>query len=314
MLFVVPGPDAPISGGNRYNGALLEALGVQRIDADELVPFALEDWSGALWVDSLYLAQLPRIRARARCARSLGLLAHSLPSQLAQAAGHADGRLVQRERALLALLDRAVAPSETMRGWLAERAPSLPVRVVPPAHEALPANRSEAALTGVLVANLLPNKGVLPFLQVLTASLRPDDALTLRVIGRLDLDRAYAAQCLAYAEPRIVFCGELPFAQLLAEYARAHVLVSASRAESYGMAIAEGRASGCIVLAHAGGHVVHLHDAASGSLVDDDQALADALVGLVRDRKERTRRSLRAEAARPAARSWGEVAREFSRF
>ncbi len=311
MLFVVPGPNAPVSGGNRYNGALIDALGARRVDLTELKHFELERWAGALWVDSLYLTQLPRIRARARRARSLGLLAHALPSLLAYAEGCPDTLLEEHERALLAMFDRAVAPSDTMRDWLAERAPALPVSVIAPAQSALPADRSAEPLTALLVANLLPNKGVLPFLGVLAHKLQTSDQFELRVIGRVDLDRDYAARCLAYAEPRIVFTDGMPFEALLVEYSRAQVLVSASRSESYGMAIAEARASGCIVLARAGGHVAKLHDPASGTLVESDEALADALLELVRDPWKCARR-LAAQERLPT-RSWSDVAREFMR-
>ncbi|HEX5660566.1 MAG TPA: glycosyltransferase family 4 protein [Polyangiales bacterium] len=304
MLFVVPGPEAPVSGGNRYNDALIHALGAARIDAAALDVHAL---ASEVWVDSLYLTLLPRLRGRVR---QLGLLAHSLPSLLAQAAGQ---RTEIDERALLGLLDCAVAPSETMRDWLLERAPGLRVRVVEPAVHALPVRAKAGALHAVLVANLLPNKGVLPFLASLASKLHPQDQFTLRVIGRLDLDREYAARCVAFAESRVVFVGGVPYAELLAEYARAQVCVSASRSESYGMAVAEARASGCIVLARGGGHVAKLLDPASDVLVESDDALVDALLELVRDPRRCAKRSRRALASRAATRSASDVAREFLR-
>lgn len=312
MLFVVPGPEAPVSGGNRYNGSLIDALGARRVDLAGLAAFPLESWQGALWVDSLYLRHLPRIRSRARRAL-VGMLAHSLPSQLARAEGRPDDLLDEHERALLAVVGQAVAPSATMRDWLRERAPSLRVSVIEPAHHALPASRVAGLLTVLMVANLVPNKGVLPFLAALTERMRPGDRFRLRVIGRVDLDPHYASRCRAHADPRIEFTDGMRFDDLLAEYARAHVLVSASRSESYGMAIAEARASGCIVLARAGGHVAKLVDLTSSVLVDDDLALADAMLALARDASECTRRLACAAATRGPARSWSDVAREFMR-
>ncbi|MET0287171.1 MAG: glycosyltransferase family 4 protein [Polyangiales bacterium] len=305
MLFVVPGPDAPVSGGNRYNDGVIEALGARRVELAALDARSLEA-ERVVWLDSLYLMHAPRVRACARRA-SLGLLAHALPSQLARAEGRADEALEAHERALLALFDHAIAPSETMREWLAERAPALRTSVVGPAVHKRTARR-EMPLTALMVANLLPNKGVLPFLQALSP--RADDAFTLRIVGRVDLDREYAAQCLAYAEPRIVFTDGMPFEALLDEYARAHVLVSASRSESYGMAIAEARASGCLVLARAGGHVARLLDP-HDTLVHDDRALAEALLGLVRDPAACARRL--AGVVPLPVRGWSEVARELMR-
>lgn len=297
MIFFVPGPEAPLSGGNRYNEALIAQLGARRTsDA--------EGASGVVWVDSLFLAQLPSLRPRAT---RLGLLAHSLPSLLSEAyAQQLD------ESALLALLDCAVAPSETMRDWLRERAPQLRVRVVEPAVDALPVHEKVGPLQVSMVANLTPNKGVLPFLEALASEVRAQDRFTLRVIGRLE-DSAYARRCVAFAESRIVFCGALPFDALRAEYARAHALVSASRSESYGMAIAEARAHGCIVLARAGGHVAKLLNVACDSLVESDHALVEALLAIARDPSSLAERSRCALATKPCLRSWRDVADEFAK-
>jgi glycosyltransferase involved in cell wall biosynthesis len=91
------------------------------------------------------------------------------------------------------------------------------------------------------------------------------------------------------------------------------VLLSASRVESFGMAIAEARASGCAVIARRGGHVAELvTPAAGGELVDDDPALVRALLALARDPVLRARRVALAEAGRLAARSWAAVASEFA--
>ncbi|HEY6877083.1 MAG TPA: glycosyltransferase [Polyangiales bacterium] len=307
MLFVVPGPEAPISGGNRYNDALIGALRASRVEAAALNRDVLARVPGPLWVDSLYLTSLTEIRALAG-ARPLGLLAHSLPSQLARAAGEPEPALEERERAWLAMVERAVAPSDTMRGWLIERAPSLKVRVVEPGVIGAPDARREGPLRALMIANLLPNKGVLPFLEALAARLRPSDVFTLRIIGRADLASTYAARCRALAEPRIVFAGGLPFETLLRELARSHVLVSASRSESYGMALADARACGCVVLARDGGHAAALAD-----VVDDDDALADALLSLVRDERALAHRLAHAQRTRLPPRGWEEVAHEFLR-
>lgn len=301
MLFIVPGPDAPVSGGNRYNNELIAGVGARRLDADGLNSFALEGELGVVWVDSLYLSLLPRIRVRARRARGVGLLAHSLPSKLAEATGEGDPLLDAQEAALLSAAQQAVAPSETMRAWLLERAPALRVRVVPPGIVGAP-NTAAGPLRAVMVANLITNKGVLPFLQALSARVRGVDQFSLRVIGRVDLDPAYASRCRAITlDGRVAFTDGMQFPQLLGELARAHVLVSASRMESYGMAIAEARACGCLVLARAGGHVEQL--VPREHVFSDDHALAQTLLDLART-------PFTQPPAWPS-RSWHEVAREF---
>jgi glycosyltransferase involved in cell wall biosynthesis len=100
----------------------------------------------------------------------------------------------------------------------------------------------------------------------------------------------------------------MPFERLLQELARAHVLVSASRIESFGMAIAEARACGCVVLARKGGHVESQLD---DPVANSDAELADQLLELARDSSLLHARLARVKP--PPARSWSDVAREFMR-
>jgi glycosyltransferase involved in cell wall biosynthesis len=336
-VFVVPPPEAPVSGGNRYNEGLLAALGasVERWDLA-----ALEDaftrpstcfadvLSGercVVWVDSLYFDQLLALRARLPAEVALRLIAHSLPSQLHEAsgAGPLGSSCLARERATLDVLAGALAPSETMRGWLRARGARCPVWVVPPAVDAAPNTRDDAApLRALMIANLVSNKGVLEFLGALAAGLCASPvpaAFSLRIVGSPQADPAYAAACHALQAQQpalrasVQLLGALPFARLRDELGAAHALVSASRSESFGMALADARAAGLIVLARRGGHVAQLlqgHE--GGALVDDDASLAAALLALARaDSAAREQRLHRARATRLRARSWAEVAHAF---
>jgi glycosyltransferase involved in cell wall biosynthesis len=158
-------------------------------------------------------------------------------------------------------------------------------------------------------------------LHALASRARESDDFTLRCIGRFDLDLPYGEACRRARddEPllaaRVELVGVQTQAQVLDELARAHVLISASRVESFGMAIADARASGCVVLARAGGHVARLVDAeAGGCVVADDAALAEAFLACVRDRAALSERLRRAAARRLAPRSWDDVARAFLAF
>ena len=107
------------------------------------------------------------------------------------------------------------------------------------------------------------------------------------------------------------FLDEIPQAQVFDQLARSALLVSASRMESYGMALAEARAHGTPILARAGGHVAaHVDPAAGGQLVADEAELAHAFVALLRRPTELERRIGLAEAARQT-RSWHLTALEF---
>jgi glycosyltransferase involved in cell wall biosynthesis len=342
-LFVVPPPEQAQSGGGLYNEGLLAALradgiGCLRADPDDPALPALARGSCALWVDSLYLDQLPALRARLGDAPPLGLLAHSLPCFTR---GSLDARGAAREqntdawpvcisrteRTALRGLAAAIAPSDTMAGLLRQLSPELPLAVVEP-----PIRRSEAPRVRrahpivLLAANLTPNKGVLPFLERLSRALASPRApggegaaFALWIAGRADGDPGYAAACAACVERgplagSVRFLGWLSHAALLERMREAEIFVSASRVESFGMALADACASGMLVLARRGGHVERLVGAERGGiLADDDAALVDCLLALLRDPAARTERLALAERAAPAPRSFEDVARDFAR-
>lgn len=321
--FIVPPPDAPPSGGNLYNEGLLAGLPALHppVPCVRLTPAQLDAsvLTETVWLDTLYLDQLPRVRALAPAGARVCLIAHALPSRLARAAGLSHAALEDAERARLTALDGALAPSSTMASVLRALAPALPVWTVEPAIQAIASSRSAVGpLSAFLIGNLTPNKGLLPLLRALDGALRASDDFTLTVLGGDHADPDYARACASVlaASPalaaRVAMRGVQPFDQVLSALARGHVLVSASRDESFGMAIADARAAGCIVLARRGGHVAAQLRDAPDALFDDDASLAMALLRLARDPGERTRRLARAAQRRPAPRSWRDVAREFA--
>jgi glycosyltransferase involved in cell wall biosynthesis len=96
---------------------------------------------------------------------------------------------------------------------------------------------------------------------------------------------------------------------VLDELAQAHVLVSASRSESFGLAVSDARASRCVVLARAAGHVAQLVSAAAGgALLADDGELVQALLALCRDPAALRERLERAALHALPTRSWHEAA------
>jgi glycosyltransferase involved in cell wall biosynthesis len=325
-LFVVPSASALPTGGNLYNEGLLSALLAQgqrfvRCAGDQVAE--LSSAFDFVWIDSLYLDQLPTLWSKLPRARWRGLLLHALPSSLAHAAGGAAEPLLQHERRELTSFDCVLATSATAAEALSSLAPQLSPWVVEPAIRRAAgapsgAQDAQARVHALMIANLTLNKGVLPWLEALAARVRVEDAFRLRCVGRFDLDPAYAEACLRTVREsellhqRVEFTGVLSEADVLSELARAQLLISASRTESFGMAIADARASGCVVLARAGGHVARLVDrAAGGELVLDDGALAEAFLACVRDRDGLRRRSEQAAAERLAVRSWQDVAQSF---
>ena len=303
FLFVIPDAQASITGGNLYNLGLLAALrqagaGVRVARASDV-----QRQDGIAFVDSLYLEQLPRIKA---LTSSCHLLCHYLPSLVASTEPS------PAERAALAAADGTVVTSEFMARTLAALAPR-PIVVVPPAIDVGAARswQPSGVVRGVIVANLVPGKGVLPFLEALLP--HAPAGFELCVIGSLDADPKYAAACQARAAGHAVaFVGALPHAAMLDRVAASDLFISASRMESFGMALAEARALGVPIVARAGGNAgAHVDEAAGGRLVATDAALAAECVRLASDRSELGHRRDAASRARPPARTWAQAAREF---
>ncbi|HET8940154.1 MAG TPA: glycosyltransferase family 4 protein [Polyangiales bacterium] len=315
-VFVTPPLDGPATGGTLYNRQLLAAV-------DDSQQFSLAELPAQVsaeqvWVDSLYLAELPALRRRLESTTRVGLLLHYLPSLLSNPQLRAAKELSDVELRALEHADMVVTPSEYLRQLVLELCPGKPCACVGPGVE-VPQLGGEPVRDGsaLMICNVTENKGVLPFLQEL-ALLAPSSAdFELSIAGSLQLETAYARTCVelcqqgAWLRAHVRFVGSLPQPALFLRLARASVLVSASRFESYGMALAEARALGTPILALEGGNVANMLAADSGGeLTRSPRALAHALCQLMSDPREC---KLRLERARSAAsvRPWRVVALEF---
>lgn len=145
-------------------------------------------------------------------------------------------------------------------------------------------------LSGVLrvVAALRP---AWPGLRLRVAGYGPDEAAL----------RRYAAELGLLADGTVVFLGKLPHVAVAAEMAQATVLVSFSRAETFGVVLLEARACGRPVVATRMGSVPELFapEGAFGLLVapDDEAALARALAEVLARPEQFDGPRLRADAA-----------------
>jgi glycosyltransferase involved in cell wall biosynthesis len=170
----------------------------------------------------------------------------------------------------------------------------------------------------LLVGNVVPGKGIEPFLRALAQSLHKDDRLSLSIVGSLDADRDYAQRCQHLVSKsvslleRVTWRGVLTPERALAELAEAELLLSASVMESYGMALAEARVAGVPILALAGGNIAaHVDVRAGGQLVRSASELANASLQLARAPAQARERIESARRHAPAACSWSEAARQF---
>lgn len=306
LELVVPSLDGPVTGGTRFNAQLVAAL---KRAGHEVVVRGEPSGEGMAWVDTLFMDRVAAWSERA----AVGLLTHWLPSLVRVGEGVALEELGDDERATLRRAAAFVVPSPFMCGVLvrlgvaAER-----IGIVEPGSVAeLGAREPADRLRAVLVGNVTEGKGVLELVE----ALRGSEGISLRIVGSMMADAAYADRVRAAAQGLDVeLVGAVPHDRCLAIVSESDVLVSASRMESYGMAIADGRACGVPVLARAGGNVGNLVEAeAGGELVTDVGALAMALRRLAADRDELERRVALARLGR-RTRSWDEVAKDFVAF
>jgi glycosyltransferase involved in cell wall biosynthesis len=333
--FVVPPLDGPISGGTLYNRELIAALQRARfaaapLDIAEAARTLEAGQEGVFWIDSLYLDAVPRLTRAARQRQTIGLAMHYLPSLVARPQGVSREWLRDDEREALDSADVFLATSPFMQGAI-ERllAQPRPIVVVEPGRNAAAARHldhhpSIAGMRAILVANLVHGKGIEPFFSALAERLahtpRKDDRTRIVVVGSDTTDPEYARKCreqvatssdLAHA---VTFAGALAPELVAARLAESNLFVSASRMESFGMALADARAAGLPILARDAGYAsFHVHPQEGGELVSSDEALTTAFVRLSADRREH---AVRFEQAREAAvhrpvRSWSDAAADF---
>jgi glycosyltransferase involved in cell wall biosynthesis len=140
------------------------------------------------------------------------------------------------------------------------------------------------------LGNLIPRKGLLPLIDALAGLSR--EAWTLRIAGRLDMDRAYVRRvrrALQYwgLTDRARLLGPLEGSLLANELARAQVLCMPYAYEGFGMATLEAQGFGLPVIGCRAGATPDLvDDGINGYLVHpgDHAAVRRALTHLYRDR------------------------------
>ena len=324
--FVVPDLDGPTSGGTQYDRMLLAAASGTGLSCATLshaaAPAALVRATAGdvFWVDSLFLGSFAGLVACARADTPVGLIAHYLPSLVEEGEGLALDQLTVAERSALQAASLFLVTSDFMgrviRRLVGDRSPILCVE--PGRAGCEPLLLPDPPVRALLVANLVPGKGVAPFLAALAKHAILADDFSLRVVGSLGSDPAYARRCVELAADtrlrgRVDLVGELSPGDTLRAMEASNLLISASFMESYGMALAEGRAIGLPIVARAGGNVVNLVEPYSGGeLVQDEDELALAFLRLVREPERLRRRLILARARSLPPRSWADAARELA--
>ena len=330
IVVLVPDLHDRPTGGNVYNRRIIEELDtrgpvevVRGVPSPDAVPAAASGPETTIVIDSLLVQHADALRAlrEAHPAASLLLLAHYLHCLDPREQSSADA---DAERTLLPLFDGAVTTSRYARQALVDAGlAAASVEVVPPGLDAdyrAPIGESpdgSAPPEILTVANLLPGKGLRPFVDVLE---RLDDGAwrwTLVGDDTLDPDCADALRRRLRAAPiadRVRLPGPVPPGDLRARYDRADVFVLPSRFETCSMATREAMARGLPVVAYAvGGLPDNFGDADAGILAPPDRpdALADALRALLADPARRRRLGAAAREQSRSFPTWAEAGARF---
>mgnify|MGYP001548494209 CR=1 FL=1 len=291
VVVVRPEGHEEVSGGNLYNRHLLQALA----DCGELRRLSVAQWTeatqepGIYLIDSLNLVEFVSMYPRRVEGQHFVLLVHHLPSLEPGLVPH-DASL-QIEREALARFDAFVATSEYTQSYLAslgyqQRVHCLPPP--PPSFSSVPRPLTQP-LHALMACNLVPRKGVLEFLLALAEELEASDSLVIDIVGRTDLEPAYAracAECIAASEQlrtRVRLQGASAYSEMPAWYQRANLFVSASAMETYGISLQEAKHFGLPIFAMIGGNSAnHVAAGITGELYPSPAELAKAVVGLSR--------------------------------
>jgi glycosyltransferase involved in cell wall biosynthesis len=308
---VLPDGSERPSGGNLYNQALLDALGglvsLRRLGPAEWRAAIASGAPGLYFFDSLDFAE-GAVVTRAP-GQYLGLVVHHLPSLEPGLHDRDRERELASEAAALAAYDVLLCTSHFTsellhgRGFEPERLITVPP--APPAVRAS-ARRYEPPLRALVVANLIPRKGVLPLLEALARRAERAD-YRLVIVGRDDIDPGYAEACRSrvarspYLREHVRIDPAAPHERMLEYYETADLLLSAAEMETFGMAIQEARAHGLPILVRDGGFArEHVQAGANGAVLRDVEAIADLLLALAADEVRMSTLVAGAERTRPA--------------
>jgi len=327
VALLTRGAPAAVSGGHLYHRQMAAAAadhGAEITFGVERLGRRLPAGTDVVVLDSIAAWRMaPAMLLRRRRSPSIVAMVHQVPGGVDTPAVR---RRVQRalDRFVYRRCDVVLAASTTLAEALVAEHGLDPDRVdlVEPGCD-LPiattagALRQGRRLAVLVVANWLPNKGLLAVLEAV-AGLDADD-VTLHLTGRDDVDPTYTARVRErLAAPdldgRVVVHGTVDPPTVAGLYAGADVFVLASDVEAYATVAAEALAAGVPVLGWRRPFLERLvTDGVEGRLLPpgDVTALREAVRDLAHD--EPTRRAMAAAALRRGATlpTWADTAAVF---
>ncbi len=316
--FVVPrGIDDParVSGGNVFDRRVRDELmragwdvRMSEIDADAPIPVPRP--RGIVLVDGLAASRSPAALEETHA--PVVVLAHMVASALPGA----DPCLVDGERRALRTARRVIATSRWTRDELVARGLAARERIVvaaPGCDDAPPAAGTATGGSLLCVGVVAPHKGQDTLIEAL--GMIRDEPWSCTIAGSTTADPAFVDRIRGRADElgvgdRIAMTGVLTPAELAAAYRTTDLVVAPSRAESYGMAIADALRRGIPVVASRVGGIPRTVTADAGILVapDDPRALGDALRRWIADPALRARLDRAARRRGASLPHWSDTA------
>lgn len=227
------------------------------------------------------------------------------------------------ERAYLRSVDGFVFNSQTTQAEVARLSgrPALGVVAYPGgdrfgrglSDEVIRARAGQAGpLRLLFVGNLIERKGLHTLLQALARL--PADTWVLNVVGRHDVDPAYAGRMVNFVRQQgwreqVRFLGKLPEDSLRELWAGSHALVMPSQYEGFGIVYLEGQSFGLPAVAGTAGAAAEIiRDGQEGFLVPPEEpaALAERLGLWLADRRQLEAMSLAARCRFDEFPTWAE--------
>ncbi|MFF1877908.1 glycosyltransferase family 4 protein [Leifsonia sp. NPDC058230] len=316
-----------VSGGNVYDQRIRDELRARgwsvrmELVAEGQEPdfertLSLLPYDSLVMIDGLIAVTAPAALEAQSTRLRIVVLAHMVATVMPGFGDRAG--TAERERAALSAARRVITTSEWTRSELIARALAEPDRitVARPGTDAAPAaTGSTSGVRLLCVGTVADHKGQDVLVQAL-AGLAELPGWTCSVAGSVSAEPDFAARLAeairsAGLTERISQVGVLPGRRLSEAYDSADLVVAPSRAESYGMVVADALARGIPVVAtRVGGIPEAIAGSEAGILIpsNDPTALRTVLQHWCEDAGLRAALKAAALRSRSAARNWGEAA------
>jgi len=262
VCLIAPDPRTFVSGGNIYNRNLLKAsarlFDIERMDLREY--FTRSRKKTIAVFDSIYLDEIAE-QGYAIPSGSL-LLIHYLPVFSEK---NSSGQKVRATENMLKRFDGWIVTGLYTQKWLERHIRTRrPIVLIPPAIARVKKKEAPPAppFRALIAANLIPVKGLIPLMRELDKQ-RPRN-LQILLLGDPRLDPDYArklqerVKTSAYLAKNITICKPIGQSGLMRHLSQSHLLISASRFESFGMAVHEALHSGVPVWTLPSGNIAQI--------------------------------------------------------